>query len=49
MPSAAETAAVGREIERVFESGGIAMKNLAGQMEREKKVAKEAAKNVRKK
>ncbi len=49
MPSAAETAAVGREIERVFESGGVAMKNLAGQMEREKKVAKEAAKNVRKK
>ncbi|MCI9455373.1 MAG: hypothetical protein HFE44_00170 [Oscillospiraceae bacterium] len=48
-PSAEEVSAVGKEIEAAFESGGVAMKNLAGQMEREKKSAREAAKNVRKK
>lgn len=48
-PSAEEISVVGKEIEAAFESGGVAMKNLAGQMEREKRAAKEAAKNVRKK
>ena len=48
-PSPEEISAVGKEIEAAFESGGVAMKNLAGQMEREKKAAREAAKNVRKK
>lgn len=48
-PSAEEVSAIGKEVEAVFESGGAAMKALAEQLEREKKAAKEAAKNGRKK
>ncbi len=47
-PSAEEVSAIGREVEAAFENGGIAMRNLAEQMEREKRAAKEAAKSARK-
>jgi len=47
-PTPEEVSAIGKEVEAAFESGGVAMKNLAEQMEREKKAAKETAKSMRK-